>query len=331
MNGSMDMDRELTYRAALTEALAAEMERDGRVFLLGLGIGARGGSFGVTRGLMDRFGAERVIDTPISEASFTGMAIGAAIQGKRPVVELTYIDFSMLAMDTLINQAAKYHFVTGDLGTVPLVVRTQGGAGTGTGAQHSQSLEAFFYHVPGFRVAVPATPEDARGLLVAAIRDDDPVIFIEHKLLYNTTGPVPDRIEPIPFGRATIRREGGDCTIVAYSRMANLAVDAADSLALSGIDCDVLDLRTLVPMDREAIRASVEKTGRLVVASEAVLRGSVASDIAGWAAEQCFDALRAPVQRVCGKITTIPYNERLERFSVPGAGDIAAAVHRIAD
>lgn len=321
--------RELTYRGALNEALALEMARDERVFILGLGVGRRGGSFGVTRGLFDRFGAARVIDTPISEDSFTGMGIGAAIQGRRPVVELTYIDFATLALDTLANQAAKYRFITGGEGRVPLVVRTQGGAGTGTAAQHSQSLEALFYHIPGLKVVTPATPADAKGLLITAIRDDDPVVFIEHKLLYNTTGEVPEGDTPIPFGRAVLRREGDDCTIVAYSRMANLAEDAADRLALSGIECDVLDLRTLVPMDREAIRASLEKTGRLVIVSEAVKRGSVASDIAAWAAENCFDLLRAPIARVCGRITTIPYNERLENLVIPGVGDICAAVHGV--
>ena len=209
------MGRELLYREALNEALAEEMTRDTTVFLIGQGIAERGGSYKVTKGLVDTFGAERVIDTPIAEASMTGMAIGAAIQGKRPVVELTYIDFTLLSMDMIVNQMAKYHFITGGAKTVPLVIRTQGGAGMGYAMQHSQSLEALFYHIPGLKIAVPSTPYDAKGLLKTAIRDDHPIIFIEHKLLYETRGEVPVDDYTVPLGEAAIRREGSDCTIVS--------------------------------------------------------------------------------------------------------------------
>ena len=318
--------RELQYREALNEALAEEMARDGRVFLLGQGIGRRGGSYRVTAGLLDRFGAGRVVDTPISEASVTGMAVGAAIQGCRPVLEHTYIDFMMLAMDLVVNHAAKYRFITGDSQRVPLVIRTQGGTGSGAGMHHSQSLEALLYHIPGLKIAMPATPYDAKGLLKTAIRDDNPVVFIEHKMLYGMTGCVPAEDYTVPFGQAAVLREGGDCTVVTYSNMVHRSLDAADVLADEGISCDVIDLRTLVPMDRAAIEASVRKTGRLVVVAEAALRGSVASDIAAWAAEYLFDALRGPVRRISGKNTPIPYNRTLEAAVVPGVTDIVDGV-----
>lgn len=320
------MPREITYREALNEALREEMHRDERVFVMGLGVAQRGGSFGVTNSLLDTFGPERVIDTPISEASFTGMAVGAAVQGKRPVVEITFIDFSLLALDMIINQAAKYHFISGDTVHVPMVLRTQGGAGRGLAAQHSQSLESLFYHIPGLKVVMPSTPYDAKGLLITAIRDDDPVVFIEHKLLYDTRGAVPENNYLIPFGVALKRREGSDCTIVSYSLMANKSIEAADILAEEGISCDVLDLRTLVPMDKEALLSSVLKTGKLVIVNEAVKRGSVASDISAWVSENAFDKMNAPIIRVSGKVTPIPYSEKLERASIPDVNDIVNSV-----
>ena len=320
------MPREITYREALNEALREEMHRDERVFVMGLGVAQRGGSFGVTNSLLDTFGPERVIDTPISEASFTGMAVGAAVQGKRPVVEITFIDFSLLAFDMIINQAAKYHFISGDTVHVPMVLRTQGGAGRGLAAQHSQSLESLFYHIPGLKVVMPSTPYDAKGLLITAIRDDDPVVFIEHKLLYDTRGAVPENNYLIPFGVAVKRREGSDCTLVSYSLMANKSIEAADILAEEGISCDVLDLRTLVPMDKEALLSSVLKTGKLVIVNEAVKRGSVASDISAWVSENAFDKMNAPIIRVSGKVTPIPYNKKLERASIPDVNDIVNAV-----
>ena len=320
--------RELLYREALNEALDEEMERDSRVFLLGQGIGRRGGSFQVTRGLFDRFGADRVIDTPISEASVTGMAVGAALQGKRPVVEHAYIDFTLLAMDMIANQAAKYRFITGGEGRVPMVIRTQGGTGKSTGMHHSQSFESLFYHIPGLKIAAPSNPADAKGLLKTAIRDDDPVLFIEHKMLYGMTGQVPEGEHLVPFGQGAMLREGNDCTIVSYSAMVYRCLEAAAMLAERGIGCDLIDIRTLVPMDRDMISWSVRKTGRLIVVGESSRRGSVASDIAAWAGETLFDSLRSPVRRVCGRVTPIPYNGRLETAVVPSMNDIVSAVEK---
>jgi pyruvate dehydrogenase E1 component beta subunit len=268
-----------------------------------------------------------VIDTPIAEASMAGMAVGAAIQGKRPVVEIMSVDFVTLAMDMLVNQAAKYPFITG--GTVPMVLRTQGGSGLGFSIQHSQSLEALFYHIPGLKVVLPSTPGDAKGLLKTAIRDDYPVIFIEHKLLYGTEGDVPEEEYIVPFGKAALRREGTDCTIASYSLMALKSMEAAHILSGEGISCEVLDLRTLVPMDWEAILSSVRRTGRLVVVNEAVKRGSVASDIAAFVTEEAFDFLKAPVVRVSGENSPVPYNTALERAVVPDITDIVRAVHRV--
>jgi pyruvate dehydrogenase E1 component beta subunit len=323
------LPRIITYREAINEAIREEMRRDDRVFILGQGIAERGGSYGVTAGLVKEFGPGRVIDTPIAEASVAGMAVGAAIQGKRPIVEIMSIDFTTLALDTMVNQAAKYPFITGGAGKVPLVLRTQGGAGLGLSIQHSQSLEAFFYHVPGLKVVMPSTPYDAKGLLKTAIRDDSPVVFIEHKLLYETAGEVPEEEYTVPFGRAVLRSEGDACTVVGYSRMALRCIEAADMLAGEGIRCDVIDLRTLVPLDMRAVLDSVRKTGRLVVVNEAAKRGSVASDIAARAAEEGFAYLRAPILRVSGKNTPIPYNSALERAVVPDVREIAEAVRRI--
>ncbi len=323
------MPREILYREAVNEAIEQEMHRDERVFVMGQGIAERGGSFKVTKGLMQKFGIERVIDTPIAEASTTGMAIGAAIQGKRPIVELTYIDFTLLSMDMIVNHAAKYHFITADKHSVPMVIRTQGGVGKGVAMHHSQSLEALFYHIPGLKMVLPSTPYDAKGLLKTAIRDDHPVMFIEHKLLYETKGEVPEDDYTIPFGKAALRREGSDCTIVSYSLMANKCIEAAETLAGDGINCEVIDLRTLIPMDRESILKSVRKTGHLVIVNEAVKRGSVASDISAWVTENAFHDLKAPVLRISGKITPIPYNKELEKAVIPDVADIAAGVKSI--
>jgi pyruvate dehydrogenase E1 component beta subunit len=321
--------RTITYREAINEAISEEMRRDERVFILGQGIAERGGSYGVTAGLVREFGRGRVIDTPIAEASMTGMAVGAAIQGKRPIVEIMSVDFATLAMDMLVNQAAKYPFITGGAGKVPMVLRTQGGAGLGLSIQHSQSLEALFYHIPGLKLVMPSTPYDAKGLLKTAIRDDSPVVFIEHKLLYETTGGAPEEEYTVPLGRAALRREGSDCTVVSYSLMALRCIEAADTLAGEGIACDVIDLRTLVPLDMRAVLESLKKTGRLVVVNEAAKRGSVASDIAARAAEEGFAYLREPILRVSGKNTPIPYNSALERAVTPDVREIAEAVRRI--
>jgi pyruvate dehydrogenase E1 component beta subunit len=316
----------MKYREALRAALEEEMDRDEAVFVLGEGIGERGGSYKVTEGLLAKFGPNRVIDTPLSEAGFVGIGVGAAIAGQRPVVEMLFIDFLMLAMDQVVNQAAKYRFMSGGEGRVPLVIRTQGGAGNSLAGQHSQSLEALFYHVPGLKVVMPSTPHDAKGLLKAAIRDDDPVIFIEHKLLYMTDGEVPDEDYVIPLGEAEIKRPGSDVTLVTWSQMVLKSLQAAEELAAEGISAEVIDLRTLVPMDIERVLESVRKTGHLVIAQEAVKRGGVGSDIAAMVVEQAFEQLRAPIIRVAGRNTVIPFNLALEKAMVPQVGDIVAGV-----
>ncbi len=321
--------RIIRYREALNEALREEMRRDPRIFLLGEGIGERGGSFRVTAGLLDEFGRARVIDTPIAEASFTGIGIGAAMTGMRPVVEVGFVDFTLLVMDQVCNQAAKYHFMTGGTQHVPIVLRTQGGVGEGLGAQHSQSLEALFYHIPGLRIAVPATPYDAKGLLKSAIRCDDPVIFIEHKLLYPLEGEVPEEDYLVDFGRADIKRAGTEVTLIAWSNMVNHALAAAERLSEAGIQAEVIDPRTLVPLDTAAILASARKTGRVVIAQEAVRRGGVASDIASIIQGEVFADLKAPIEIVAGLISPVPYNKQLEGACIPGEDDIYAAVKRI--
>jgi len=319
----------MKYREALRAALQEEMERDATVFCVGEGIGERGGSYKVTEGLRARFGPDRVIDTPLSEAGFVGLGTGAAIAGQRPVVEVLFIDFLLLAMDQVVNQAAKYRFMSGGEGRVPLVIRTQGGAGNSLAGQHSQSLEALYYHVPGLKVVMPSTPRDAKGLLKAAIRDDDPVVFIEHKLLYMTEGEVPDEEYVIPLGQAEVKRSGSDVTLVSWSHMVLKSLQAAEELAAEGISTEVIDLRTLVPMDIACVLDSVRRTGRLVIAQEAVKRGGVASDVAATVAEQAFDCLRAPIVRVAGRNTTIPFSLALEKAAVPQVGDIVAGVRSV--
>lgn len=322
--------RRLQYRAALNEALAEEMRRDPSVILLGEGIAERGGSYKVTQNLLAEFGRERVLDTPLAEASFTGVGIGAALTGLRPVVEILFIDFAMLAMDQIVNQAAKVRFMTGDQCVVPLVIRTQGGVGNGLAAQHSQSLEALFYHIPGLKVVMPSTPADAKGLLKASIRDDAPVIFIEHKLLYLTEGPVPD--DPdflIPLGRGDIKRPGRDVTLIAWSNMIPRSLAAAERLAAEGIAVEVVDPRTLVPLDKELILESVRKTEHVVIVQEAVRRGGVASDLASIIQAEAFDYLDAPIEIVAGWNTPIPFNLALEAACVPQEGDIVRAVRRV--
>jgi len=320
--------RMLMYRDALNEALKEEMRRDPTVFCMGEGIAERGGSYKVTDGLLEEFGGQRVFDTPIAEASFTGAGVGAAITGMRPVVEILFIDFTMLIMDQLVNQAAKYRLMTGGQGRVPLVLRTQGGVGDGVAAQHSQSLEALFYHVPGLKVVMPSTPVDAKGLLKSAIRDDDPVIFIEHKLLYMNEGPVPEEEYVIEFGIGDIKRAGKDVTLIAWGGMVPKALAVADSLAREDIDVEVIDPRTLVPLDRNLLIESVKKTEHVVIAQEAVRRGGVASDLASIIQEEAFDYLDAPIQIVAGKNTPIPYNKRLESSCIAQEEDIAAGVRR---
>ncbi|MFC1614633.1 alpha-ketoacid dehydrogenase subunit beta [Gemmatimonadota bacterium] len=317
--------RRIKYREALNEALKEEMRRDTSVFLMGEGIAERGGSYKVTVGLLDEFGAQRVIDTPLAEASFTGVGVGAAITGMRPVVEILFVDFSMLIMDQMVNQAAKYKFMTGGAGRVPLVLRTQGGVGNGLAAQHSQSLEALFYHIPGLKLAVPSTPFDAKGLLKSAIRLDDPVMFMEHKHLYMHEGEVPEEEYLIEFGRGDIKRRGDDVTIIAWLNMVPRALAAAEKLAGEGIEVEVVDPRTLVPLDTELILESVRKTEHVVIVQEAVRRGGVASDIASIIQKEAFDYLDAPIEVVAGKNTPIPFNLNLESICVPSEKDIIEA------
>lgn len=319
--------REILYREALNEALHEEMARDPAVCVLGEDVGRYGGVLQVTRGLFDKFGEKRVRDTPISEAGFTGIAVGAALTGLRPVVEVMYIDFSALAMDQIVNQAAKARYMFGGKASVPLVLRTQGGGGRGNAAQHSQSLEMWYVHIPGLIVIQPATPSDAKGLLKSAIRNDNPVIFIEHKLLYNTTGPVPEPESDhlVPIGVADIKRPGGDVTIVATSRMVLLALQAAEELAAEGIDAEVIDPRTLKPLDLPAIIRSVEKTGRLVVVNEGALTGGFTAEVAARVQREAFDWLDAPVMQVAAEDVPLPYNGRLELAALPSVERIIAA------
>jgi len=317
---------EIMYRDALKQALFEEMKKDPTVFIMGEGIGERGGSYKVTEGLLAEFGRGRVMDTPLSEPAFTGAGVGAALAGTRPIVEILFVDFTTLIMDQLINQAAKYEFMSGGQGKVPLVLRTQGGAGNGLAGQHSQSLEAIFYHIPGLKLVMPSTPYDAKGLLKAAIRDDDPVIFLEHKLLYMTKGEVPEEDYIVPLGQADVKRSGYDITLITYSYMTLKCLEAAEALQKEGISVEVVDLRTLTPLDKETILQSVEKTGRAIVVHEAVKRGGVGGDIAAMIMEEAYDDLDAPVMRIAGKNTTIPYNLELEKVCIPTVEDIVEGV-----
>jgi pyruvate/2-oxoglutarate/acetoin dehydrogenase E1 component len=327
----MMADRELTYRDALNEALHEEMTRDPSVCLLGEDVGRYGGPFQVTRGLYDRFGEKRVRDTPISEEGFVGIAVGAAMTGLRPVVEILYIDFSTLAMDQIVNQAAKARYMFGGKAHVPLVIRMQGGAGRGNAAHHSQSLEMWYVHIPGLIVIQPSTPYDAKGLLKSAIRNDNPVIFIEHKLLYNTTGPVPEEEYILPIGAADVKRQGSDVTIVATSRMVLLALSAAEELARQGIEAEVIDPRTLKPLDLQTIIRSVIKTGRLVVVNEGHRTGGFTSEVAACVQREALDWLDAPIAQVATEDVPLPYSGRLELEAIPSMQDILTAVLGILD
>ena len=315
---------------ALCQALTEEMARDDRVFVLGEDLAAHGGVFRVTEGLLDRFGPERVIDTPISESGFVGLAVGAALMGMRPVVEIQFTDLITIAMDQIVNTAAKARFVHDGKLHAPLVVRTLN-LGKGT-VYASQALEAWFTHVPGLKVVMPSTPHDAAGLLLAAIRDPDPVIFIEHRQLYAARGEVGDPIEAIPLGCANVRRRGSDVTVVAWSNMAEVAEEAADRLAEDGVSVELIDLRTLVPFDREAVVASVSKTGRLVIAHEAVRRGGFGAEVAAVVADSdAFDHLLAPIARVANPGVPVAHGSALHALALPGPDDIVAAVRRLMD
>jgi pyruvate/2-oxoglutarate/acetoin dehydrogenase E1 component len=314
----------MTYREALREALRDAMHADPRVVVIGEEVGRYGGAYAVTKGLLAEFGTTRVLDTPISEAAIVGAAIGAAMTGLRPVAELMYVDFAGLAMDQIINQAAKIRYMFGGQIGVPLVLRTQGGTGRSAGAQHSQSLEAHFVHTPGLRVAMPATVSDAYGLLREAIRSDDPVVFIEHKSLYSSKGDL-DSTKPPPFGQAAVRRPGRHLTIVSYSRMLLYALEAAKQLAEVGIDSEVIDLRTLNPLDSETVVASVIKTGRALVVTEDTLTGGVSAEISARIQEGAFDYLEAPIRRLAGADIPIPVAPVLEQAAIPDVTRIVAA------
>ncbi|PYM06691.1 MAG: dehydrogenase [Candidatus Rokuibacteriota bacterium] len=318
--------REITFAQALNEAIRYEMERDERVFVMGEDVGLIGGIFGVTRGLREAFGEGRVRDTPISEPTFVGMGVGAAIAGLRPIVELQIWDFVAMTMDQIVNQAAKFRYMLGGTPTVPLVIRGPQGGGIRLAAQHSQSLEAWFVHVPGLVVIAPSTPYDAKGLLAAAIRDDNPVIFLEHKVLYAQKGAVPEGSYAIPLGKAEIKRAGTDVTVVATQVMVQRALAAAADLAQEGISVEVIDPRTLVPLDEETILASVGKTGRLVIVHEAVKRGGFGAEVAALVSEKAIDLLDAPIVRVAARAVPMPYNDTLERATIPSQQDIVAAV-----
>lgn len=316
---------EITYREALNDALREEMQRDPSVFLLGEDVGLYGGAFKITEGLYAEFGEKRVIDTPIAEGLIVGAAIGAAMAGLRPVAELMTVNFALLAMDQIVNHAAKIRYMFGGKVKVPLVIRMPGGGGNQLGAQHSQSLEAYFLHCPGLRVVMPSTPADAKGLLKEAIRDDDPIIFLEHEHLYNTKGEVPPGDYTTPIGKAAVRRKGTDLTIISYSNMALLAGEAAEQLAREGIQAEVIDLRTLSPLDIATVLASVRKTNRAIIVEEDWKTGGVGAEVSAQIYEHAFTVLDAPIVRVAGKDTPMPYAKNLEQAAIPRVEDVIQA------
>jgi acetoin:2,6-dichlorophenolindophenol oxidoreductase subunit beta len=317
---------ELSYREAVRDALSTAMRQDEDVFIMGEDIAEMGGSMGVTQGMLDEFGPERVRNTPISEAAIVGAGIGAAMQGMRPVVEIMYEDFLTLGAEQVVNQAAKHRYMSGGQVKVPLTIRTQGGAGWSPGAQHAQQLEAWFVHIPGLKVVFASTPTDVRGLLYSAIYDDNPVIFFEHRTLYGIKEGVPDELEPIPLGEARVQREGEDVTVVATGRLVHEALAAAEQAEEKGVSVEVVDPRTLQPLDEGAIVESVKKTNRCVVAHEAVTRMGFGAEIAAVVQHQAFDWLDAPVERVGAKFTPLPFAPVMEEWVVPQADDVLKAV-----
>jgi pyruvate/2-oxoglutarate/acetoin dehydrogenase E1 component len=319
---------ETTYREAVRDAMSEAMRRDDDVFIMGEDIAEMGGSMGVTQGMLDEFGPKRVRNTPISEMAIVGAGVGAAIAGMRPIVEIMYQDFTTLAMEQLVSQAAKHRYMSGGQVKVPLTVRTQGGAGWSPGAQHAQQLEAWFVHVPGLKVVFPSTPADARGLLWSAIYDDNPVMFFEHRTLYGIKGEVEDAIDGIEFGKARVHREGEDVTVVATGRLVHEAIGAAQDAEEEGISVEVVDPRTLLPLDEEAIVASVKKTNRCVVAHEAVVRMGFGAEVVAVVQEKAFDYLDAPIERVGSKFVPIPFAPVMEEFVVPHKADVLAAIKR---
>ncbi|MGH7905480.1 MAG: alpha-ketoacid dehydrogenase subunit beta, partial [Candidatus Binataceae bacterium] len=320
---------EISYREALNQALAEEMTRDERVFIMGEEVGYFGGAFKVTDGLLAIYGEKRVRDTPISELTITGAGIGAAMGGLKPVVELMTVNFSLLAMDQIVNHAAKIHYMFGGNARVPVVIRAPQGGGHQLGAQHSQSLEAYFMHAPGLRVVIPATPYDAKGLLKTAIRQEDPVIFLEHESLYSVKGEVPEGEYLIPFGAANVLRQGKDVTIISYSKCVYDSLRAAEALENEGIDAEVIDLRTLNPLDIRTCVESVRKTGKAIMVYEGWRTGGAGAEIAAQIYEAAFDHLDAPIERVATQDTPMPYNARLERAALPAPADIVKSAERL--
>jgi len=319
----------LNMAQALNEAHRLEMERDPSIYVAGEDVGVFGGAFGVTRGLQRKFGQMRVRDTPITESAIIGTAVGAAAAGLRPVVELMFVDFIGVALDQLYNQAAKMKYMFGGKAKIPMVLRAACGAGVGAAAQHSQCLEALFMHLPGLKVVMPSTPYDAKGLLIASIRDDNPVVFLEHKVLYGMTGEVPEGAYTIALGKADVKREGKDVTVVATARMVHLALSASQKLEAEGISVEVVDPRTLCPLDEETLLASVRKTHRLVIVHEEVKFAGSGAEIAAMAAEKAFDDLDAPILRVAAPFTPVPFSPTLEREYIPSEEKIVAAVKAV--
>jgi pyruvate dehydrogenase E1 component beta subunit len=319
---------EITYREAVRDALGAAMRADDDVFIMGEDIAEMGGSMGVTQGLLDEFGPERVRNTPISEMAIVGAGIGAAMAGMRPIVEIMYEDFLTLSLEQIVNQAAKHRYMSGGQITVPLTIRTQGGAGWSPGAQHAQQLEAWLVHVPGLKVAYPSTPEDVRGMLWTSIYEDNPVVFFEHRLLYPVKGEVPDELEPIPLGKARILREGTDVTVIAIGPLVHRALEAATQAEADGISVEVVDPRTLQPLDEDTLVASVKKTNRAVVAHEAVQRMGFGAEVASVLQYKAFDYLDAPIERVGAKFAPLAFAPVMEQYVVPDAEDVLAAIRR---
>jgi pyruvate dehydrogenase E1 component beta subunit len=319
----------ITMREAISQALMEEMERDERVFILGEEVGVWGGTYAVTKGFHDKFGSERVKDTPIAEAVIVGAAIGAALTGLRPVAELMTINFAFAAMDHIVNQAAKLHYMFGGQFVLPLVIRAPGGGGRQLGATHSQTPDAIFAHFPGLKVVAPATPEDAKGMLKSAIRSDDPILFIEHATLYQTRGEVPDGDYTVPLGQSKIHRPGKDVTIVTYSKMLEYSNRAADQLAKDGIEAEIIDLRSLRPLDMGPVLESFKKTNRAVVVEEGWRSYGVGSEVASRIYEEAFDYVDAPIKRVAQKEVPLPYNQALEQMALPQVEDIVMAVKEV--